>query len=198
MLKLYGYPISGNTHKIRLMLKELGLEYEEIEVDLLAGEHKQAEFLKINPFGQVPALTDGDNTIYDSHAILVYLARKHNRTDLLPEDALAMAEVQHWLAFSANEIQNGPFLARLHYLLSLPMDIEAVTEKSHIALKQIDDHLTGKEWLVANQLSIADFACFPYIALVHEGKIELTNYKNITGWIERIKALPNFVSMPGI
>lgn len=198
MIKLYGHPLSGNAHKVRLMLSELNLDYQEITVDLLSGAHKESEFLKINPLGQLPVLVDGETTLRDSQAILMYLARKHNRIDLLPENAENLGLVSQWLSFSANEIQNGPFLARLHFLLELPMDIESIQQKSHDSLKVLDLHLSTRNWLELGHLTIADLACYPYVALAHEGKLLLEGYTNVNAWLSRVKGLPSFVSMPGI
>ncbi len=77
MIKLYGHELSGNSYKVRLFLELLNLNYAWVRVDLMKGEHKFPEYLAINPFGQVPTLTDGNETLTDAQAILVYLARKY-------------------------------------------------------------------------------------------------------------------------
>ena len=84
-MKLYYHPLSGHSHRARLFLSLLGVEHELVEVDLMKGEHKSPEFLKLNRFGQVPALVDGGTTIADSNAILVYIAKKLGKTEWLPE-----------------------------------------------------------------------------------------------------------------
>ncbi len=84
-MKLYTHPLSGHAHRASLFLSLIGADVEEIVVDLAAGEHKTPAFLQLNRFGQVPVLVDGDTVIADSNAILVYAARKHGRTDWLPE-----------------------------------------------------------------------------------------------------------------
>ena len=93
-MKLYHHPLSGHSHRARLFLSLLGLPYELVEVDLKSGAHKKPEFLKLNPFGQVPVLEDNDVVIADSNAILVYLAKKAARTDWLPEDAKGAAALR--------------------------------------------------------------------------------------------------------
>jgi glutathione S-transferase len=103
-MKLYHHPLSGHAHRARLFVSLLGLPHELVEVDLGAGAHKSPEFLKLNPFGQVPVLEDDGVVIADSNAILVYLAKKAGRTDWLPEDPSGAAAVQRWLSVAAGEV----------------------------------------------------------------------------------------------
>lgn len=93
-MKLYYSPKSGHSHRARLFLSLLGVGFDLVEVDLAARQHKSTEFLRMNPFGQVPVLVDEGMAIADSNAILVYLARKYGRTDWYPDDALGAASVQ--------------------------------------------------------------------------------------------------------
>ena len=106
MITLYGTPVSGNAYKARLLLSLLGLEFEEIDVNLMSGENRTESFLALNPRGQVPVLVDGEATVWDSQAILAYLARRYGEA-WLPADPVAMAEVMQWLAVSENELLFG-------------------------------------------------------------------------------------------
>lgn len=198
MRALYGFPISGNTHRVRLLLSMLGLAYEEVTIDIPGGEHKSAKFLAINPLGQVPVLMDGDVVLRDSHSIMIYLARRYGGERFLPATPADLGRVLQWMFFSANELQNGPHMARLHHLLGVPMDIEAVTQQAKNSLALFEKHLTNLEWLEFGFPTLADLACFPQIALAPEAKISLEPYPNIRNWIERVKALPGYVSMPGL
>lgn len=198
-MKLYSHPLSGNSHKVRLLLALMKIDYEEIVVDLLNGEHKKPEFLAMNPRGQVPVLVDGDATIYDSQAILVYLVNKYGGGDKwLPSDPLGRARVMQWLSFAANEVHHGPFLARLHFLLGLPLDIALAQERSHAALRILDDHLAKNTWLAADRPTIADIAVMPYVGLAPEGKVSLDGYPHVVAWLDRIRALPGYVGMAGL
>ncbi|MFM2313307.1 MAG: hypothetical protein RLZZ04_2583 [Cyanobacteriota bacterium] len=198
-IKLYDFELSGNCYKVRLMMSLLGLEPELIPVNLLAGEHKSPEFLRLNSLGQVPVLRDEDLVLADSQAILVYLARKHGNETWLPNDAKSLSCIVRWLSISAAEIRQGIAAARLFYLLNNKgIDIEAVTEKSAIILQQLEQHLTDREWLELGHPTIADIAVFPYVALAPDGKISLKPYPQILAWCDRLKQLPGFVSMPGI
>jgi glutathione S-transferase len=198
MLKLYDFPLSGNCYKVRLFLSLLGLDYEPIVVDLRAGEHKQAPFLQLNPLGQVPVLIDDDVAIRDSQAILVYLARRYSREDWLPTDAASMSKVMEWLSTAAKEIANYLATARLYYLFGAKVDIDLLEKQAHVLLKVIDAHLAERHWLALDHPTIADLACFPYIALAGDAKISLEAYPHIGTWMKRIKQLPGFIVMPGI
>ena len=113
MLRLHSTKASINGYKVRLLLAILQVPYELVELDMYAGEHKREPFLSLNPFGQMPALEDGQYVIADSHACLVYLARKYDRsTRWLPADAESEAKVAEWLSKSANEVHQGPWMKR--------------------------------------------------------------------------------------
>jgi glutathione S-transferase len=198
MIKLYDFPLSGNCHKVRLLLSFLKLEYEKIPVDLKGGEHKQAPFLQLNPFGQVPVLTDGETVIRDSQAILVYLARQYGGEDWFPVDAALMAKVMQWLSTATREIAVSLAAARVYHLFGSKADIETLENQSHALLKVINNHLNGRNWLEGEHPTIADIACFPYIALSGDAKISLTAYPHVIAWVDRIKQLPGYISMPGL
>ncbi|MEN9568325.1 MAG: hypothetical protein RLZZ69_3521 [Cyanobacteriota bacterium] len=198
-VKLYDFELSGNCYKVRLLISLLGLEHELVAVNFLAGEHKSPKFLRLNSLGQLPVLTDGDFTLADSQAILVYLARKYGNEGWLPNDAESLSRIVRWLSISAAEIRQGVATARLFYLLNnKDIDIEAVTKKSAIILQQLEQHLTEREWLELGHPTIADIAVFPYVALAADGKISLKPYPQILAWCDRLKQLPGFISMPGI
>lgn len=198
MLKLYDFSLSGNCYKVRLLLSSLGLEYETVAVNLKAGEHKQPPFLQLNPFGQVPVLTDGNVVLRDSQAILVYIARRYGNADWLPEEAAALGNVMQWLSTASKEIANTLATARLHYLFGTSVDIATVEKQSYVLLQVMDDHLATRQWLASDRPTIADIACFPYIGLAADGKLSLEAYPHIIGWIDRIKQLPGYRGMPGL
>jgi glutathione S-transferase len=192
-MKLYYHPISGHAHRARLFLGLLGLEHELIEVDLAKGAHKSPEFLKLNPFGQVPVLQDGDTVIADSNAIMVYLAKKTGATNWLPEDAEGAARVQRWLSIAAGQIAFGPAAARLITLLGAPFDSNEVISRAHAVLGNIEDHLKTNSWLAASHPTIADVALYSYIARAPEGNVDLAAYSKVRDWLKRIEDLPGFV-----
>ncbi|BCL34646.1 glutathione S-transferase family protein [Nostoc sp. MS1] len=199
MIKLYGYELSGNSYKAKLMLSVLGLDYEWVKVDLMAGAHKQPDFLALNPFGQVPLLVDGDIVLADAQAILVYLARQYGGESWLPLEAEAMSRVVRWLSTTAGEVRQGPESVRLYHLFkATSINLERSLQKSEFILTQLNNHLANQEWLELGRPTIADIAVFPYIALAGDGKIDLNPYPNVLTWINRVKNLPGFVGMSGI
>ncbi len=198
-MKLYGHELSGNSYKAELFLNLLGLEYEFVPVDLMKGEHKNPAFLKLNPFGQVPVLSDGETIICDAQAILVYLARRYGNEEWLPLDAEPFSRIIRWLSTTTGEIRQGPEFARLYYLFNAQsVNINIAKAKSEFILSQIDTHLKNKNWLELGHPTIADVAAFPYIALARDGNINLDQYSNILKWIHRLKELPGFIAMTGI
>lgn len=198
MIKLHNFELSGNCYKVRLMLSLLGLKYELVPVDLLSGEHRTPHYLKLNPLGQVPVLRDGEVVIRDAQAILVYLTRHYGSEEWLPVEAEPMSKVVQWLSTAANEIQNSIAAARLHHLYNTRIDVERVTAKAYAILRIMDDHLAERQWLELERPTIADVACFPYIALAQDGKISLDAYPHVGAWIKRMKQLPHYVGMPGL
>lgn len=199
-MKLYDVELSGNCYKVRLFLALLGHPYERVPVDFMAGEHKSPGFLKLNPLGQIPVLDDDGVVLRDSQAILVYLARKIGGEAWLPTDAAGMAEVMQWLSTAANEIVHGPNAARLHQLFGIDtgVPVELVRERARRALDTLEQHLSQHTWLAQGRPTIADIACFPYVALAPQGGVPLESYPSVGAWIARVKGLPGFVGMPGI
>ena len=202
MLKLYGHPLSGNVYKAKLLMSFLGIDYENIDIALEKGEHQQPDFLALNPFAQVPVLQDGDVVLADAQAILVYLARQYGGDEAdkwLPLDALPMAQVMRWLSTTAGEVRQGPEFARLYHLFKVStIDIEQTSKKATFILQQLEQHLTQRDWLACDRLTIADVAVFPYVALSRDGQVPLEVYPWVMNWIERIKQQPGFVGMPGV
>ncbi|BCG02918.1 glutathione S-transferase (plasmid) [Paraburkholderia sp. PGU19] len=192
-MKLYYHPLSGHSHRARLFLSLLGIDHQSIQVDLAAAEHKSAEFLKLNRFGQVPVLVDGDTTIADSNAILVYVARKFGKTDWLPQTPALEAAVQRWLSVAAGEIAFGPAAARLITVFGAKYNAEELIARAHRILKLIDEELAGREYIAQAHPTIADVALYSYIARAPEGNVDLSFYPNVNAWLRRIEALPGFV-----
>jgi glutathione S-transferase len=192
-MKLHIHPLSGHAHRARLFAALIGADVEMVEIDLAAGDHKSAAFLKLNPFGQVPVLEDGDVVIADSNAILVYLAKKLGRGDWLPEDPAGAARVQRWLSVAAGQLAAGPAAARLINVFRAPYDAKEVIGRAHAILALIEQALGGREWLAADHATIADVALYSYVARAPEGNVSLAAYPGIRAWLDRIEALPGFV-----
>jgi len=193
-MKLYYHPLSGHAHRARLFLSLLGVHAELVEVNLAAGAHKAPDFLKLNPFGQVPVLDDGGTIIADSNAILVYLAKKHAVKNWLPEDPKGAAAVQRWLSVAAGEIAYGPCAARLVTVFGAPFNAAEVIARAHVILARVEAELDRRQWIAAERPTIADVALYSYIARAPEGNIDRSAYANINAWLGRVEALPGFVA----
>lgn len=196
-LKLYDLERSGNCYKVRLLLAMLGLEYERVRIDSAAGETQTAEFKRLNPRGQIPVLVDGESVVWDSMAILVYLARRYGSEQWLPTDALGEARVMQWLAVAENELLYGLARARATLLLKRPFDLEQAHQDARPGLEAMEEHLTNHSWLAAEHANIGELACYPYVALAHEGRFSLDPYPAVRAWLERVEALPGWVPMAG-
>jgi len=199
-IRLYRFSLSGHSHRIELFLSLLGLPTQLVDIDLRTGQHKTPEFLRLNPFGQVPVLEDeseDDNVVLaDSNAILVYLAKKYGDKSWLPDDALQAARVQRWLSVAAGPLAYGPAAARRITVFGAKLNAVEVQESAHALLRVINAALAETLFLVGDQPTIADIANYSYIAHAPEGDVSLREYSNIKAWIARIEKLPGFVPMP--
>lgn len=195
-MKLYGIPLSGHTHRVHLFLNLLNLPHDYVTVDLGSGEHKKQPFLSMNPFGEIPVLQDGDVTLADSNAILVYLAAKYDDGRWLPRDPVAAAKVQRWLSAAAGKIAYGPAAARLVTVFNAPRDHEAAKNIAARLFDVMEQELQGRRWLVGEHPTIADVAGYSYVAHAPEGGVSLKPYPNIRAWLDNVRALPGFIAMP--
>lgn len=197
MIKLYRHALSGHSHRVELFLSLLELDYSLVDVDLANGEHKSDEFLKLNPNGQVPVLDDNGVIIYDSNAILVYLAQKYDDCHWLPGDPVGAAKTQQWLSLAAGPIAYGPATARLITVFGANYDAAEVIERSDNLLTVINSQLDNHSFLVGDGPTIADVAVYAYIAHAPEGNVSLQPHANIRSWLNRVESLKGFVGMQG-
>ena len=196
-IRLHGVPLSGHTHKVELFLRLLGLEFEYVTAPREVWGTDA--FAKLNPLRQIPVLEDGDLVLADSNAILVYLARRYDPTGpWLPEAPAAATEVQRWLSVSAGEVKYGPANARIIKLLGRPGDLDGAQAIARQLLDVMDQRLAAHDWLAGPALTLADIACYPYIACAPEGGIDLADYPAVRAWIARIEALPGVTPMPRV
>ena len=148
--------------------------------------------------GQVPVLEDAGEIIWDSMAILVYLAQRYADSSWYPNEPLAQARVMQWLAVSENEILYGLARSRAILRFNKPFSLEESQAMGRKALELLEQQLEEHKWLTGSNPTIADIACFPYAALAREGQVDLDNYPAVLAWIGRIKELPGFIPMEGI
>ncbi len=199
MIKLYTFPPSTNSRKVRIALLEKGLEFERINVDLSKREQKNPEYLKIHPFGQVPALDDEGFILYDSTVINEYLEDEYPYPPLMPKDSEGRARAR--LLEDFRDTHFNPYFVHLIQEMRKPEGERDAQRIDHAraeiikALDRIENELNGKEYLVGS-FSLADIAFMSNIDLLDRFAIPVdpNKYKNTVAWIARLKARPSFAA----
>ncbi len=193
-MKLYYGNPSGNSYKVQILLALLKVPHEVAMIDLKNGGHKAPAYLKISPRGQVPALEDGGVVLWDSSAILAYIARKHGGEQWFPSEPGAMAQVLQWVALAGNEIQFGLQYARRGLLMGrwTAGTLEQGQAMGRVALDAMEARLKDHPWLALDRTTIADVACFPYIETAPESKVPLEPYPAVMAWLDRCRTLPGW------
>ncbi|HEY2862921.1 MAG TPA: glutathione S-transferase family protein [Casimicrobiaceae bacterium] len=198
MIKVYGMSLSGNCHKVRMILEALQLPYAWIEIDPGLGETRTAEFLARNPNGKVPVL-EPEPGVYlaESNAILFYLAEG---SPLVPSDRLARARVLAWLFFE--QYSHEPFIAVARFLRRFhpdPSSQHALAESKlaggYRALEVMEGQLTREPFMVGGHYTIADIALYAYTHVADEGGFDLSRFPAINTWLVRVAAQPGYVAM---
>ncbi|MDB5586994.1 MAG: glutathione S-transferase [Devosia sp.] len=192
MLKFYYHP-TPNSMKVALLLEELGLPYEAISVDIFKGEQHDPAFRQINPNRKVPAIVDDGITVFDSHAILLYLGQKHGR--FIPDEVATNAAMLSWLQFVATGLSpfSGQAIHFLHYAPeALPYAQNRYVKEVERHYQVLDDHLSRSAFLAGAEYSIADMALWGWAnsAGFILGDKGLTDYPSLKGFVDRIAARP--------
>lgn len=192
---LYGMEQSGHSHRVETLLRMLDLPYV---LEHSPAQVRQTEaFKKINPLGQIPVIRDGDVTVCDSNAIMVYLVKRYGAaTQWLPEDPVTAANVQRWLSIAAGELKYGPAAARIVAHWNGTSDVKEAVKITLRVLAFMEQHLENLTFLAADYATLADLACYAYIAHAPEGGVALEPYPSVCAWIKRVQALPKFKLMP--
>lgn len=194
-ITLHGTEYSGHAHRVVLFLRMLEIPFRFVAAP--AEVRGSAEFLKLNPLGQIPVLQDGPILLADSNAILVYLAKRYAPgSPWLPEEPVAAARVQRWLSIAAGELAHGPALARRIAQWREPGDRQRAMAIAGRLFRFTDAHLAHTPYLAAEHPTLADLACYSYTAHAPEGGVSLQPYPAVRGWLTRIEALPRFRPMP--
>ena len=200
MIRLHGTLASINTYKVRLLLNLLDVPFELVDIDMYGGEHKREPFLLLNPFGQMPALEDGAFAIGDSHACLVYVARKFDVSNTwLPADAVGEARVAEWLSKSANEIHQGPWMkrAKIRRPDAIKLADEEIDARCDHILALMDSRLAKREWLALDHATIADVSCYGPISMLDVSGYDTGRWPAVQSWMKRITALPGAIDIDG-
>ncbi|MFN8608474.1 MAG: glutathione S-transferase family protein [Vulcanimicrobiota bacterium] len=193
MIKLYGNAPT-RTLRVHWLLNALGLAYEEIPINMMAGEHLSAEFLAINPAGKVPVLVDGDTVITESSAIQLYLAEKHPEAGLIPESVEERAQMYRWIFFLVSEIE-GPLwrMARNTAVYPeserLPQDVKLAARECKAMLAILEKHMQGREFIVGDKISVADMNAAYILDWANFAKM-LGETPTLRHYLERLYARP--------
>jgi glutathione S-transferase len=193
-MKLYEHPFSSAAFKVRALVHELGLPVTFVTLDMMKGEHKSPEHLARNPNGKVPTLEDDGFYLWESNAILCYLAAKKPESGLLPTDARGMAQVQQWLQWhattfapSTNEVMGQTVYVKLFGRTKDEAKYAAGMEKVRRDLDVLEKTLAGKEYL-CGKLTVADFSLVSSLLLRTAMGFDLDAFPHVKAWVARMEA----------
>jgi GST-like protein len=190
MIDLYTAP-TPNGFKVSIALEEFELPYRVHVVDIRSGAQFAPDFLKISPNNKIPAIVDGELSIFESGAILVYLAEKAGR--LLPASGPGRYKVLEWLFFQVGGI--GPMLGQIHHFRNyapekIPYAIDRYVNEGKRLFHVVDNRLSGSKFLAGDEYSIADIANMPWMKLHKNQGIDVAEYPHVARWIDEILARP--------
>ena len=200
-LVLHEYAPSGNCYKIRLTAALLQIPLERHEYDIMKSETRTPEFLaSVNANGRIPVLQIGDRFIPESNAACYFLAEGSN---LIPTERFDHADMLRWLFFE--QYSHEPNIATLRFWKGW-VGHENLTDTQRLqipskrlagkaALKLMDDHLDGREWFVADHMTLADICLFAYTHVADEGEFDLHQYPRVLAWVEHIKGQPRYLAL---
>ena len=199
MLTVHGFSLSGNCHKVRLLLEQLGRGYRWVEVDSSRGETRTPAFIAKNPNAKVPMIElDDGRVLVESNAILFWLA---DGTPFLPDDSWSRAQALAWMFFE--QYSHEPYIAVARFIcgwtpLDSPRrrDLSMLRERGHQALRVMEQHLSAAAWFTGTDYGIADIALVAYTDVAADGGFDLSPYPAIREWQARVRATPGFVPMP--
>jgi glutathione S-transferase len=192
-MKLYEFAPTRSI-RVRWTLQELGIEYESIPVNLIAGEHRRPEFLKINPAGKIPVLVDGDLVLTESVAIVLYLAEKYPQKGLLPTNLTERAQVNRWLLFAATELEQPLWRISRHTALypedqRLPGDVPIASREFEAMAAVLEGHMQGRQFVVGDRVTVADFVVAYTLDWGNEARL-LDGFPQLLAYMKRMYARP--------
>jgi len=195
-MKLYFHPLSGNSRRVLLVATHLGVSLERVLVDLTQGEQRGEPHLARNPNGRVPVLEDGDFVLWESRAIMQYLADRTPGQTLYPTDPRERADVNRWLFWCAAHMAPANTVVVLENFVKPRTG--RTTDPAEVARGEalvaqcasvLDAHLAGKTWVTQDQLTLADFSLAASFALAEPARIPIAPYAHLRAWLGRIAAL---------
>lgn len=197
-MKLYGFPGSPNTWKVRALVRHLDLEVEDVLVDLGKGEQQSPEHLKLNPSGRTPTLVDGDFVLWESTAIMQYLADRKPNT-LWPDDPRTRADITRWQSWGLAHWGGaacGPLLfervVKAFFDMGPPDEaaVATATENFHRDAALLDRQLSAQRHLIGDEVTLADFSIVAPLVHGARGGLPVADYPNVQAWSARMFAMP--------
>jgi glutathione S-transferase len=193
-MKLYEFAPTRSI-RARWTLQELGVDFEPIPVNLVAGEHRRPEFLRINPAGKVPVLVDGDLVLTESVAIVTYLAEKYPDKGLMPTDLKQRAQVNRWLLFAATELEQPLWRISRHTALypeekRLPGDVLLARQEFGAMADVLDKHMHQRQFVVGDGVTVADFVVAYTLDWANEFQL-LNGFPELLEYMKRMYARPH-------
>ena len=189
-MQLYIFPPSPNSLRCQAVANQVGIELELINVDLQTGANLQPDFVALNPNHKIPTLVDGDFVLWESGAIMLYLARSKPQSGLIPQDAQAHADMMKWLFW--NECHWGPSLAIFTFenlvrkLMNMGAPDQARLEHGQREFARfgtvLNDHLDGRDTLVGDSITLADHALASWMVHGEAAGMPLNDYPEIVRW----------------
>jgi glutathione S-transferase len=197
MLRLYDSRLSGNAWKVRILLRQLGIPFERVTLDLAKGATSDPAFRAKSRFARVPVLELEDGrTLVESAAIMLYLAEG---SPLLPDDRYLRAEVTSWLTFEQADLLRALALPRFYNMRGIADQMKSriadFQEGAYAALTKLDAWLAAHDWLVDDRYTIADIGMFGYVSMAPEGGYDMERFPSISAWLARVKAQPRWVPL---
>jgi len=196
-MKLYHDPVTVNCRKVLAGFELMGTKYEPVKVDYFAGAHKGPEYTAVNPNQQLPALVDGDFTVWESNAILQYAADKDGKAAFYPQDLRTRTDVNRWLLWESNQWFPSCYTWLVENvvkpILGAPPDkavLDAAEAKFHQLANILDQRLAKQPWLCGQNVTIADIAVAAPMHLHKYQKLPLVPHSHLRAWMERVEALP--------
>ena len=197
-MRLYYHPLSSNSRRVVLTALHLNIDLELVVVDLVGGEHKSVEYLRSNPNGKVPLLDDDGFVLWESHAIMQYLADGAPGQDLYPVELMARADVNRWLFWSAYHftpavgcISRERVSKKMVGGVGSPDPIEIARGEAQltVAAQVLDEHLARYHWIAQGQLTLADLAIAAPLMHTVAAELPVTGYANLQAWFAQVQAL---------
>lgn len=165
-------------------------------MDLVRGAQRADTFLELSPMGQVPVLEHDGQVVFDSHAIMIYLAEHYGPDQWWPNVPSARAQILSWMFFDANELHNSIGYARNILSFGAPGSLPAAQDRARKALNALQVWLSSREWLVLERMTLADLACAPLLAVANEAGVNVSDFPRVAAWLARVLATPGYPAMP--